>query len=126
MSTRCALMPARCGPSLLWQPAVMLLDEATSALDNESERVVQAALDELMTKQRRTTIMIAHRLCAARALPRTVARSLLARCSPHLRRVALGAMTMHHVFALPTAHQHCSRLTHRANAARQLDDSQCV
>ena len=43
-----------------------MLDEATSALDNESERVVQAALDEIMTKQKRTTIVIAHRLSTIR------------------------------------------------------------
>ena len=38
----------------------------TSALDNESERVVQAALDDLLTHRNRTTIVIAHRLTTIR------------------------------------------------------------
>ncbi|CAN7119326.1 unnamed protein product, partial [Brassica rapa subsp. narinosa] len=46
--------------AILRNPEILLLDEATSALDTESERVVQQALDRLMTN--RTTVVIAHRL----------------------------------------------------------------
>merc|ERR1711918_34862 len=52
--------------AMIKDPAILLLDEATSALDTESERVVQAALDELLTKHKRTTIVIAHRLSTIR------------------------------------------------------------
>ncbi|MEO8608021.1 MAG: ABC transporter ATP-binding protein [Chloroflexota bacterium] len=46
--------------AILKDPAILLLDEATSSLDNESEGLVQEALDRLM--QNRTTIIVAHRL----------------------------------------------------------------
>ncbi|MBN8544584.1 MAG: ABC transporter ATP-binding protein [Ignavibacteria bacterium] len=46
--------------ALLKNPDIMIFDEATSALDNESEKLVQEALDNLMTS--RTVVVIAHRL----------------------------------------------------------------
>ncbi len=46
--------------ALIRKPEVLILDEATSALDTDSERAVQAAIDELMDKL--TVIVVAHRL----------------------------------------------------------------
>lgn len=46
--------------ALLKNAPILILDEATSALDTESERFIQAALEELM--HNRTTLVIAHRL----------------------------------------------------------------
>ncbi|WP_291425852.1 ABC transporter transmembrane domain-containing protein [Deinococcus sp.] len=50
--------------AILKDPRILILDEATSALDNESEALVQAALERLMVG--RTTFVIAHRLSTIR------------------------------------------------------------
>lgn len=50
--------------ALLKNPPIMILDEATSALDNESEILVQEAIERLMDN--RTTFVIAHRLSTVR------------------------------------------------------------
>ncbi|MEO6991625.1 MAG: ABC transporter ATP-binding protein [Candidatus Baltobacteraceae bacterium] len=50
--------------AVLRDPRILILDEATSALDSHSERLIEAALDALLTG--RTTLIIAHRLSTIR------------------------------------------------------------
>lgn len=56
--------------AILRDAPVLLLDEATSALDAESERLVQAAVDEL--SEGRTTIIVAHRLATVKKADRII------------------------------------------------------
>ncbi len=62
--------------AILKNPPILLLDEATSALDTESERAVQAALDELMwggeQKKQHTMLVIAHRLSTVQHADRII------------------------------------------------------
>lgn len=56
--------------AILKNAPILLLDEATSALDNESERLVQQALDRLMVG--RTSIIVAHRLSTIEKVDRII------------------------------------------------------
>ena len=54
--------------AILKDPEVLVLDEATSNLDNESERLIEDALERLLVN--RTTLIIAHRLSTVRRADR--------------------------------------------------------
>ena len=56
--------------AVLKDAPILILDEATSALDTEAERIIQQALEELMTN--RTTLVIAHRLSTVENADRIV------------------------------------------------------
>ena len=49
---------------MIKNPKILILDEATSALDEQSQEIVQQALDRAM--EGRTSIVIAHRLSTIR------------------------------------------------------------
>jgi subfamily B ATP-binding cassette protein MsbA len=56
--------------AILKDPRVLILDEATSSLDNESERLIEDALERLLVG--RSTLIIAHRLSTVRRADRLV------------------------------------------------------
>jgi len=74
--------------TILRNPPVLVLDEATSALDTQTERAVQAALDDLA--EGRTTIAIAHRLSTVRDADQIVVldRGAVAERGTHAELVA--------------------------------------
>jgi subfamily B ATP-binding cassette protein MsbA len=78
--------------TLLKNAPILILDEATSALDSESERQVQAGLEELM--KGRTTIVIAHRLSTIEKADRIVVldRGEVAEVGSHQELLAKGGI----------------------------------
>ncbi|GHG23370.1 ABC transporter ATP-binding protein [Deinococcus indicus] len=78
--------------AVLKDPRILILDEATSALDNESEALVQAALERLM--QGRTTFVIAHRLSTIRNADRIVVMDggRVVEDGPHADLIAQGGL----------------------------------
>ena len=71
---------------------ILILDEATSALDNESERLVQEALNRLM--RGRTTLVIAHRLSTIEHADRVVVlvQGQIAEQGTHAELLAAGGV----------------------------------
>ena len=69
--------------ALLKDPPILVLDEATSSLDSESERLIQAALNDILKD--RTTLVIAHRLSTVRNASRifVIEAGRIVECGTH-------------------------------------------
>lgn len=81
--------------AILKNPPILILDEATASLDTESERIVQEALDRLMSN--RTTIAIAHRLSTVKNADEIIVMSEgeIVERGKHDELIALGGVYNH-------------------------------
>ena len=80
---------------MLKDAPILILDEATAALDNESERLVQDALQQLMPD--RTTLVIAHRLSTIEHADQVLVldRGRLVEQGTHAELLARGGLYAH-------------------------------
>jgi subfamily B ATP-binding cassette protein MsbA len=78
--------------AILKDPAILILDEATSNLDNESERLIEDALEKLLVG--RTTLIIAHRLSTVQRADRllVVDHGRIVEEGSHEALLALGGL----------------------------------
>uniref|UniRef100_K3WT62 ABC transporter B family member 2 n=1 Tax=Globisporangium ultimum (strain ATCC 200006 / CBS 805.95 / DAOM BR144) TaxID=431595 RepID=K3WT62_GLOUD len=88
--------------AIVREPKILVLDEATSALDAESERVVQAALNDLMAKTNMTTLVIAHRLSTIRHADKivVVANGRVIEDGPHESLMQIQDGVYHNLYTI--------------------------
>jgi ABC-type multidrug transport system fused ATPase/permease subunit len=81
--------------ALLRDPSLIILDEATSALDTESERAIQASLDNAC--RGRTTIVVAHRLSTVQNSDRifVIDQGALVETGTHAALLEAGGLYSH-------------------------------
>jgi len=78
--------------ALLYNPSILIMDEATSSIDTESERLIQHAIDTLITG--RTSIVIAHRLSTIRKASKIIVldKGEIKEIGNHEELLALGGL----------------------------------
>ena len=76
--------------AVLKNPSILVFDEATAAVDSETENLIQAAIDRLISGK--TTLMIAHRLSTLRKANKIVVldQGRIIECGSHDELMALG------------------------------------
>jgi len=81
--------------AMVKNPQLLIFDEATSALDNESEKVVQQAIDHAL--ENRTALVVAHRLSTIRNADRIIVmdRGRAAESGNHEELLELGGLYKH-------------------------------